>query len=153
MTSLTIDELDSQLNDKYIEDEIQQILENITPTEYKSLNEIEELKEMVIDKIYSEFKHYPINEENKKEAKEQLKSYELVEIEDIKKGNYIKYFDLKIFYNLKLITGGTVLEVFQDGNILVRKGNKFNTLKPNFFFRKLSEDALVKMKLLEIVGE
>ena len=145
--------LEEQLEQNYIEEEIQNILNNITPTDYKSLKEIEELKEMVIDKIYSEFKHYPINEENKKEAKEQLKSYELVEIEDIKKGNYIKYFDLKIFYNLKLITGGTVLEVFQDGTILVRKGNKFNTLKPNFFFRKLSEDALVKMKLLEIVGE
>jgi hypothetical protein len=153
MTSLTIDELDYQLNEQYMEDEIKKILEEITPSEYKSLKEIEELKELVIDKIYSEFTHYPINEENKKEAKELLKSYELVEIKDIKKGNYIKYFDLKIFYNLKLITGGSVLEVFQNGKILVRKGNKFNTLKPNFFFRKLSEDALIKMKLLEIVNE
>ena len=152
MTSLTIDELDSKLNEQYMEDEIQKILEDITPTEYKSLKEIEELKEIVTDKICSEFK-LSYNEENKKEAKEQLKRDELVEIEDLKKENYIKYFDLRIFYNLKLITGGIVLEVFQNGSILVRKGNKFNTLKPNFFFRKLSKDALVKMKLLEIVGE
>ena len=84
MTSLTIDELDYQLNEQYMEDEIKKILEEITPSEYKSLKEIEELKEMVIDKIYSEFTHYPINEENKKEAKELLKSYELVESKDIK---------------------------------------------------------------------
>ena len=59
---------------------------------------------------------------------------------------------MKIFYNLKLITGGTVVEVFDNGSVFVRKGNRFNTLKPNFFFRKVSEDALVKMKLLDIIN-
>ena len=107
---------------------------------------------MVLDKIYNDFTNYEINKNNKKEALEQLTSYECVDIEELKKGNYIKYFDMKIFYNLKLITGGTVIEVFDNGNVFVRKGNKFNTLKPNFFFRKISEDSLVKMKLLDIIN-
>lgn len=147
-----MDNLEEQLDQQYMENEIQNILNNITPTEYKSLKEIEEIRVMVVDKIYNDFTNYEINKNNKKEALEQLTSYECVDIEELKKGNYIKYFDMKIFYNLKLITGGTVIEVFDNGNVFVRKGNKFNTLKPNFFFRKISEDSLVKMKLLDIIN-
>ena len=144
--------LEKQLEDQYMENEIQKILDNITPTEYKSLKEIEEIRNMVIERIYNEFTNYDINKSNKENAKELLQGYECVEIDELKKGNYIKYFDMKIFYNLKLITGGTVIEVFDNGNVFVRKGNKFNTLKPNFFFRKISEDSLVKMKLLDIIN-
>tara|TARA_B100001027_G_C16199453_1_gene299908 strand:+ start:169 stop:618 length:450 start_codon:yes stop_codon:yes gene_type:complete len=144
--------LEEQLEQQYMENEIQKILDNITPTEYKSLKEIEDIRSMVVERIYSEFMHYDINKANKEEAKQQLEGYECVEIDELKKGNYIKYFDMKIFYNLKLITGGTVVEVFDNGSVFVRKGNRFNTLKPNFFFRKVSEDALVKMKLLDIIN-
>ena len=35
------------------------------------------------------------------EALEQLKGYECVEIDELKKSNYIKYFDMKIFFRLK----------------------------------------------------
>jgi hypothetical protein len=135
-----------------MDNEIQNILNDITPTEYKSLKEIEDIRIMVINKIYNEFMHYEINKSNKEEAIEQLKSYECVEIDELKKGNYIKYFNMKIFYNLKLITGGSVIEVFDNGNVFVRKGSKFNTLKPNFFFRKINDDSLVKMKLLDIIN-
>ena len=145
--------LEEQLEQQYMENEIQKILDNITPTEYKSLKEIEDIRSMVVERIYSEFMNYEINKTNKEEAKQQLKGYECVEIDELKKGNYIKYFDMKIFYNLKLITGGTVVEVFDNGSVFVRKGNKFNTLRPNFFFRKVKEDALVKMKLLDIIND
>ena len=144
--------LEEQLEKQYMDNEIQNILNDITPTEYKSLKEIEDIRIMVINKIYNEFMHYEINKSNKEEAIEQLKSYECVEIDELKKGNYIKYFNMKIFYNLKLITGGSVIEVFDNGNVFVRKGNKFNTLKPNFFFRKINDDSLVKMKLLDIIN-
>jgi hypothetical protein len=145
--------LEEQLEQQYMENEIQSILDNITPTEYKSLKEIEEIRSMVVNKIYDEFMHYEINNTNKQESIQQLEGYECVDIDELKKGNYIKYFNMKVFYNLKLITGGTVIEVFDNGNVFVRKGNKFNTLKPNFFFRKVSEDALVKMKLLDIIND
>lgn len=145
--------LEEKLEQNYMEEEIQNILNDITPTDYKSLKEIEEIKEIVVDKIYSDFMNYEINIKNKEDGIEQLRGYECVEIDELKKGNYIKYFDLKIFYNLKLITGGTVIEIFDNGNVLVRKGNRFNTLKPNFFFKKMSEDSLVKMKLLDIIND
>ena len=145
--------LQDQLEQQYMGNEIQKILNDITPTEYKSLKEIEDIRNMVIERVYSEFMNYEINKSNKEEAKQLLEGYECVEIEELKKGNYIKYFDMKIFYNLKLITGGTVVEVFDNGCVFVRKGNRFNTLKPNFFFRKVSEDALVKMKLLDIIND
>jgi len=145
--------LEEQLEQQYMENEIQKILDNITPTEYKSFKEVQEIKEMVVDKIYSEFMHYEKNAENKKESIEQLEGYECIEVHELKKGNYIKFFDLRIFYNLKLVTGGTVVDIFENGNVFVRKGYKFYTVKPTFFFRKLSEDTLVKMKLLDIVND
>ena len=145
--------LEEQLEQQYMENEIQKILDNITPTEYKSFKEIEEIKVMVVDKIYSDFMRYEKNAENKKVSIEQLEGYECVEVHELKKGNYIKFFDLRIFYNLKLVTGGTVVDIFDNGNVFVRKGHKFYTVKPTFFFRKLSEDALVKMKLLNIVND
>lgn len=145
--------LEEQLEQQYMENEIQKILDNITPTEYKSFKEIEEIKEMVVDKIYSDFMRYEKNAENKKVSIEQLEGYECVEVNELKKGNYIKFFDLRIFYNLKLVTGGTVVDIFDNGNVFVRKGQKFNTVKPTFFFRKLSQDSLVKMKLLDIVND
>lgn len=145
--------LEEQLEQQYMENEIQKILDNITPTEYKSFKEIEEIKVMVVDKIYSDFMRYEKNAENKKVSIEQLEGYECVEVNELKKGNYIKFFDLRIFYNLKLVTGGTVVDIFDNGNVFVRKGQKFNTVKPTFFFRKLSQDSLVKMKLLDIVND
>ena len=45
-------------NEQYMEQEIQNILSNITETEYKSFDEIEELKNLVIDKVYSDFMNY-----------------------------------------------------------------------------------------------
>ena len=113
--------LEEQLEQQYMENEIQSILDNITPTEYKSLKEIEEIRSMVVNKIYDEFMHYEINNTNKQESIQQLEGYECVDIDELKKGNYIKYFNMKVFYNLKLITGGTVIEVFDNGNVFKKK--------------------------------
>ena len=145
--------LEDILENQYIENEIQKILDNITPTEYKSFNEIEQKKLMIIDNIYSRFMYYDINKSNKEEVIKQLKGYECINIDELKKGNYIKYLNLKIFYNLKLSTGGIVLEILDNKNVFVRNGNRFNNINSNFFFRKFSEDALVKMKLLDIIND
>ena len=40
--------LEEQLEQQYMENEIQKILDNITPTEYKSLKEIEDIRSMVV---------------------------------------------------------------------------------------------------------
>lgn len=149
--------LEATLETQYIENEIQNILENITPSEYKSFKEIEKFRNMIIDKIYSEFMNYEINKSNKEEAKKQLEGHECIEIHELKKKDYIKYFNLKIFYNLKLSTCGAIIDIF-DKNIFVRNGIKLNSIKlnknkPNYFFRKVSDETLVKMKLLDIIND
>jgi hypothetical protein len=136
----------------FMEEEIQNILNNITETEYKSFKENEEIRESIIDKIFSDFMNYEINIENKEKAKDMLKEYEFIEMEDIKSGDYLKYFNLKAFYNLRLIDSGVVLNVYDTGNILVRKQGRYNSLKPNLFFKKINKETLVKMKLLDIVN-
>jgi len=136
----------------FMEDEIQNILNNITETEYKSFKENEEIREVIIEKIFSDFMNYEINIQNKENAKNILKEYEFIEMEDIKSGYYLKYFNLKAFYNLRLIDAGVVLNVYDTGNILVKKQGRYNSLKPNFFFKKINKDTLVKMKLLDIVN-
>jgi hypothetical protein len=140
-------------NEKYMEQEIQNILGNITATEYKSFDEIEELKNLVIDKVYSEFMNYEVNKENKEHAKRLLRDYEFVDIEDINVGDYLKYFNIRAFYNLRLVDAGVVLKKYDNGKILFKKMGKFNSIKPNFFFRRINKDTLVKMKLLDIVNK
>ena len=136
----------------FMEDEIKNILSNITETDYKSFKENDDKREIIIDKIFSDFMNYEININNKKIAKELLKDYEFVEMEDIKTGYYLKYFNLKAFYNLKLIDAGVVLNIYDNGYMLVNKNGRYNSLKPNFFFKKINKDTLVKMKLLDIVN-
>ena len=140
-------------NEQYMEQEIQNILSNITETEYKSFDEIEELKNLVIDKVYSDFMNYEANAENKEHSKHILRDYEFVDMEDINVGDYLKYFNIRAFYNLKLVDAGVVLKKYDNGKILFKKLGKFNTIKPNFFFRRINKDTLVKMKLLDIVNK
>jgi hypothetical protein len=139
-------------NKTFMETEINDILNNITETEYKSLKEIEEIREMVVDKIFGDFMNYEINVENKEKSKHLLSDYEVVELEDIKIGDYLKYFNLRAFYNLKLMHAGVVLNIYDNGNLLVIKNGKYNTIKPNFFFKKINKETLIKMKLLDIVN-
>ena len=100
-------------NEILIENEIENILNNITETEYKSFDETEELKNMVIDKVFSDFMHYEPNKENKKHAKNILRDYEFVDMEDINPGDYLKYFNIRVFYNLKLVDAGVVLKKYE----------------------------------------
>ena len=136
----------------FMEDEIQKILNNVTETEYKSFKEIEELREMLIEKIFSEFMRYEINKENKEIVKHQLRDHEVVTMEEIKNGDYLKYLNLRAFYNIKLVDAGVVLKICDNGNVFVKKQGRFNTIKPTFFFKKINKDTLVKMKLLDIVN-
>ena len=136
----------------FMDQEIQNILNNVTETEYKSFKEIEEIREMVIEKIFADFMNYEINKENKEIIREQLKEYEVVSMEEIKNGDYLKYLNLRAFYNIKLVDAGIVLKICDNGNVLVKKQGRFNSIKPTFFFKKINKDTLVKMKLLDIVN-
>tara|TARA_B100000212_G_scaffold245742_1_gene187643 strand:- start:186 stop:512 length:327 start_codon:yes stop_codon:yes gene_type:complete len=108
---------------------------------------------MIIDKVYSDFMNYEINYENKETSKKLLSDYEFVDFDEINTGDYLKYFNIRAFYNLKLVDAGVVLRKYDDGKILFKKQSRFNKIKPNFFFRKINKDTLVKMKLLDIVNK
>ena len=116
-----------------MEQEIQNIISNITETEYKAFDEIEELKNLVIDKVFSDFMNYEVNKENKEQAKRVLRDYEFVDIEDINVGDYLKYFNIRAFYNLRLVDAGVVLKKYDNGKILFKKLGKFNSIKPISF--------------------
>lgn len=138
-----------------IEEEINKILNSIKEKEFDSLDDIEELRQMAIDKLFSEFSFYEKNKQNKIEAEEELESYEFIDIEDIKKGDYLRYFNLRRFYDLKLVIGGTVLDpnINNTGKILFCTPYGVKIIKPNIFFKKINTEDLVKMKLIQIANK
>ena len=137
------------------DDEIDKIINSIEKKEYKSFKEIEYNKIIVIDSIYSNYLNYAINKKNKKEALKELEDYEYVELEDLNKGDYIRYFDLRAFYNLKLVNGGKIIDLNIDNedSLLIRRGVYSISIKPNLFFRKIPDDILVKMKLIQMIED
>ena len=136
-----------------IEDEIDNIIKNIEKTEYLSFKDVEYNKQLAIDNIYSNYMNYEVNKKNKQEAIDELKDYEYITFEQLKEGDYIRYFDLRAFYNLRLMTGGKIMKmnINDNGDMIIRSGAFLNTLKPNIFFRKIPEDTLVKMRLIEMI--
>ena len=46
--------------------------------------------------------NYEANAENKEHSKHILRDYEFVDMEDINVGDYLKYFNIRAFYNLKI---------------------------------------------------
>jgi hypothetical protein len=140
--------------DSEIEDEIHKILSNIKYNEvdYESLSEIEELRSMAIDKVFSSYMVYEANIEKKATAIEELAGYKFVDIDDLKVGEYVRYFNLRNFFDLKLCRGGNVLDIdFENsGDILLCAPNGLKRIKPNIFFTRIKAEELIRMKLLQI---
>ena len=53
--------------------------------------------------------HYDKNIENKEEALKELENYQYLYIDDLNPGDFVRYFNSKIFYNMKLCLGGIVV--------------------------------------------
>ena len=140
--------------DSEIEEEIHKILSNIKHNEvdYESLSDIEELRSMAIDKLFSSYMVYEANIKNKQKAIDELAGYKFVDVEDLKIGEYVRYFNLRRFFDLKLCRGGTVINVDFEGtgNILLCASNGIKKIKPNMFFTRIKSEELIRMKLLQI---
>ena len=146
-------DIDNFYDDTNIEEEIEKILSNIKDNDdLESLDDIEEIRQLAIDKVFSSYMVYEKNIENKKRAEEELKNYKFIDINDLKKGDFVKYFNLTCFYDLKLVMGGTIMDLnYQDsGDILLFAPYGIKRIKPNIFFQKIKTDDLIKMKLLQI---
>ena len=100
--------------------------------------------------------HYEPNIQNKEEAMEELDEYQYLYINEIQPGDFVRYFNTKIFYNLKLCLGGTVINTNYEnkGNVLIKSPiNKYILCKSKMYFKKIKKDDLVKMRLMDMVNE
>ena len=68
--------------------------------------------------------------------------------------DFIRYFNLRFFFDLKLVIGGTVLNTnFKNsGDILIMAPYGVKRIKPNIFFKRIKTDDLFKMKLIQIAN-
>lgn len=140
-----------------MEDEINKILESITPTEYKSLKKIKEIREKQIDKIYSKFMHYEKNKENIIETKEKLQDFEYIDdINLLKKQDIISTLNTYNFIDLRSSSAGRIISIdyHEKGYITIMQRCYFKTFKNSTnIFKQISKENLVKLKLLEMIDE
>ena len=134
--------------------EIQQILSEIDYTKYKSLSESQKETECAIELIYEPFLRYPNNPENMELAKEEINDYEYVRnIDNIKVGNKVKCLTKRYFFNMKLsdemiITSKSRFYICGHSGLYVNRSKISNS----HFFKKIDEDKLIKMKLVELIS-
>ena len=143
------------LEAKLIEDQINEILKSSKNTnldDFKSFDLMEKEKNEIIEKVYSKFK-YENNIQNKIDTLEQLSNYEYVEFEDINKKDYIKFLDTKYFFNLKLVNGGVVFDKLDKESLYLFKYNNYYISKSKYYFRRLTNEKIVKMKIVDILNE
>ena len=137
------------------EEEINKILDNIEYSSYGSYQELESQRNLAIDKVFERFMHYDKNIENKEEALEELENYQYLYIDDLNPGDFVSYFNSKIFYNMKLCLGGIFVNNNYEnkGLVLIKSPTKkYLVVKSKIFFKKLKKDDLVKMRLMDMVN-
>lgn len=138
-----------------IESEIEKILSNIQQNEeLETLDDIEEIRQLAIDKVFNSYMVYEKNIINKKMAQYELENYRFIDIADLKKGDFVRYFNLAKFYDLKLVIGGTIMDLNYQGtgDILLFAPYGVKRIKPNIFFKKIDTDQMIKMKLIQIAN-
>jgi hypothetical protein len=138
-----------------IENEIDNILSNIQSGEdLESLDDIEEIRRLAIDKVFDSYMVYEKNIINKKMAEIELETYKFVDVSDLKKGDFVRYFNLIKFFDLKLVMGGTIMDLDYQGtgDILIFAPYGVKRIKPNIFFMKIKTENMLKMKLLQIAN-
>ena len=140
--------------DSEIEEEINKILENIkhNDDDYESLSDIEEIRLMAINKVFDSYMVYEPNIKNKEQALKELSNYKFIDLNDLKKGDYVRYFNLRNFFDLKLTRGGTILDLnnIDNGEILICAPNGVKKIKANMFFMRIKTEELIRMKLIQI---
>ena len=132
-----------------MEDEISRIIEASKNQYIPSLKEINDETKQIINFLFEKYLNYQQNTINKKEAYKILEHYHPIEFKDISKGDFIKYFNDKYFYDVGIKGGGFVVKKNKK-MILLKMPLKFITIKSsNNFFRKLTQEELAKIKIME----
>lgn len=135
--NLSLDEIIKELDDK-----------NLL---YMTSGKIKELKNDILQKLYfnrDELLHY-----HKK-----LKEYIYVdELDEVKLGSYIRWFNLKNMENLKLTNGGIVVDFKQGIEDVVivcknKQGRFFSLqLNKNIIFKKMSTQEKLLIRIIDYI--
>ena len=134
---------------------IEDVLMSIKSKEVRTMQDIINLRENAIDEIMDDFLCYPKNQENIKKIKEDLQDYEVIDISNLYRDDYIAYLNTYHFYNITLEMG-KVIKILDDGQLRIRvisNGNKsvYKTKQLDYIFRKLSDEDKVKINLVEAI--
>jgi hypothetical protein len=135
------------------DEEINDILNSIKPGQFKPLNIVKDIRENVVESIFSKFMNYEINKQNLEDSLNILEHYEYIENnDDIKIGDKLRYFNTSMFYDLRLTHIVSIIDI--NDRFIIRNGQYINNIKKNkHFFKFIPKDDLVKMKLLELIDE
>jgi len=135
--NLSLDEIIEELDDK-----------NLL---YLTTSKIKELKNNVLQKMY-------LSREELLGYHKKLKDYRYVdELDELKLGSYIRWFNLKNMDNLKLTNGGIIIDYKQgidDINIICKNNrHRVFTLALNkcIIFKKLSQQEKILIKIIDYV--
>ena len=135
-------------NKLLIEQTIDDILNSIKPTQYKALKDIVKRRNIVLEALFEKFKHYEYNIQIKDSLCEELEQYEYISVEELQPEMSIKYIDLYNFFKLSLRKTYKIFEI-KKKKIKLRNRLYDININKKIFFRKLSNETLVKMKLME----
>ena len=133
---------------------VQYILQNRRENKLLSKVEIEDVKKKQVVDIYGKFIDFETNKYNIYQTLDKLQNYKYCNIQDLNKGNYIRYLNDKYFYDIKLNLGGFIENInYKKGLITIVNKNKYYKMKfsENIIFVKLTEDDLLKLNIIEIL--
>ena len=137
------------------ENQINDILNQIDYSVIQPLNIVNKNRNNAINGIYKRFLRYEANIENLKEALVTLEGFEFIDdIDKLNKNDKIIFISKRNFVDMVPSNLLSVNQIEED-KIVVYSGLYLKNVKvkSSFFFRKIKDDDLVKMKLVEIVNQ
>ena len=137
------------------ENQINDILNQIDYSVIQPLNIVNRNRNNAINTIYKRFLRYDANIENLKEALVTLEGFEFIDdIHKLNKNDKIIFISKRNFVDMVPSNLLSVSDIEED-KIVVYSGLYLKNVKvkSSFFFRKIKDDDLVKMKLVEIVNQ
>ena len=118
---------------------------------YLTTSKIKELKNNILQKLY-------LTREDLLHYHKVLKDYRYIdEVDEIKIGGYIRWFNIKNMDNIKLTNGGIIIDIDNgkdDINIICKNNiNRIFTLQLNksIIFQKLSDQEKMLIKIIDYV--
>ena len=139
--------------------EIEQLLNEVVITPQQSYEDIQKNNELNIDNIFTHFSNYEKNTNRNKilRLKEFVKDCEIVTFDKIQRGDIITCFNLKKFYDLKLINKIKITNVLKHNNTIRGITSNNNEIrvkfkKKNIYFREFDEEKLLKLNIMKLLN-